>query len=71
MKSLFNKYEAYNKEGCKVCIEIEKLLKPVFDKWADKGYKVTDIESISITTIGSIGAIKRMKKKLTDMGRLI
>ena len=64
MKSLFNKYEAYNPAGGQVNDEIQKALDPIFKKWSDKGYKVNDIESIAFDNVSITSAIIRMKKSM-------
>lgn len=62
MKSLFNKYEAYTFIGRRASDEIQKALDPIFKKWAGKGYKVNDIESIAIDNIITIGVMIRIEK---------
>ena len=67
MKSLFNRYEAYNKVGGEVNDEIQRALDPIFKKWSDEGYKVNDIESIAIDNINVIGAIIRLEKSMATI----
>lgn len=64
MKSLFNKYEAYNTCGSKVSDEIQEALDPIFKKWSDKGYKVNDVESIAMDNISISSALIRMKRSM-------
>lgn len=64
MKSLFNKYEAYNTDGRKVNDEIQEALDPIFKKFAKKGYKINDIVSIAIDNAAVIGAITRLEKSM-------
>jgi len=64
MKSLFNKYEAYNTYGNKVSNEMQKALEPIFEKWSDKGYKINDIQTIANDNIFSVGAIIRIKRRV-------
>jgi len=65
MKSLFNKYEAYNTHGNKVSNEMQQALEPIIEKWANKGYKITDIESIAVGNVITIGCILRLKKSVS------
>lgn len=60
MKSLFNRYEAYNKHGNVVSTEMQEALEPVFEKWVKKGYKTNDIELIAISNASVISAITRL-----------
>ena len=64
MKSLFNKYEAYNEVGRKVSDEMQKALELIIAKWAFKGYSITDIESIAISNVITIGCILRLEKSM-------
>jgi len=63
-KPLFNKYEAYTKEGGKVSDEIREALDPIIKKWADKGYRVKDIESIALDNISMSGCVERMTRSM-------
>jgi hypothetical protein len=47
MKPMFNIYEACNTEGKECADEFTKLIRPFLEKWAKKGFKVKDIESIT------------------------
>ena len=62
MKSLFNRYEAYNTNGRKVSDEIQVALDPIFEKWAKEGYKANDIESIAMDNVTMIGCLIRMER---------
>ena len=62
MKSLFNRYEAYNEVGRLVSNELQAAIDPVIKKWAKKGYKVNDIESIASDNVFVCAAIIRMEK---------
>ena len=64
MKSLFNKYEAYNEVGRIVNDEIQKALEPIIAKWAFKGYSIIDIESVAISSIITIDCILRLEKSM-------
>ena len=64
MRPLFNKYEAYNKAGMLVSDELQAAIDPVMEKWAKKGYKVNDIESIAFSNVSISGAIIRMEKSM-------
>ena len=64
MRSLFNKYEAYNTHGNKVSSEIQKALEPIIEKWVNKGYRITDIESIAISNASVISCILRLEKSM-------
>ena len=64
MKSLFNRYEAYNEVGRLVSNELQAAIDPVMEKWAKKGYKVNDIESIAFSNVSISGAIIRMEKSM-------
>ena len=64
MKSLFNKYEAYNTHGNEVSNEMQQALEPIIEKWANRGYKITDIESIAVGNVITIGCILRLKKSI-------
>lgn len=64
MKSLFNRYEAYNTNGRKLSDEIQEALDPIFKKWSDEGYKMSDIEVIAFDNISIISAITRLKKSV-------
>jgi len=72
MKSLFNKYEAYNEIGGQVSDEARSVLDPIFKKWASEGYRVKDIESIITDNVITLSAIIRscraikMRKKELD-----
>lgn len=71
MKTLFNKYESYNKVGGLVSIEIQEAVSPIMRKWAKKGYSVKNIESIIIDNVGMESTLIRaekaiqMRKKIT------
>ena len=62
MKSLFNRYEAYNEVGRLVSNELQAAIDPVMEKWAKKGYKVNDIESIAYDNVSVSAAIIRIEK---------
>lgn len=64
MKSLFNKYESYNTYGGEVSDEIQKALDPIFEKWARKGYKVNDVESIAIDIANVTSAFIRLDRSM-------
>jgi len=64
MKSLFNRYEAYNTNGRKVSDEIQAALDPIFEKWAKEGYKANDIESIAMDNVYVIGCLIRMERSM-------
>lgn len=64
MKSLFNKYEAYNTNGGKVSDEMREALEPIFERWAKEGYKVVDIESIAVDNVTMIGCLIRMERSM-------
>ena len=66
MKSLFDKYEVYNAYGNVVSIEMQKALEPIFEKWAKKGYKVNDIQAIVNDNTFSMGAIIRIKRRISE-----
>lgn len=67
MKSLFNKYEAYNTDGNKISVEIQDVLEPIFEKWVKKGYKTNDIELIAISTTSTISAITRLEISMKEI----
>lgn len=62
MKSLFNKYEAYNTAGREVSDEMQAALDPIFERWAKKGYKANDIESIAMDNVIIVGCLIRMER---------
>ena len=64
MKSLFNKYEAYNKVGGQVSDEMREAIKPIFEKWANKGYKIHDVEMIALDNITMESAILRATRAM-------
>ena len=61
-KSLFNEYEAYTPEGRALTNEIQAALEPIIKKWADMGYLVNNIESISIDTVAMVSNIEIMTR---------
>ncbi len=62
MKNLFNKYEAYTKKGGELSDELIKVLDPIFKEWAEDGYKVKDIESITFDQTAMLCAVIRAKR---------
>jgi hypothetical protein len=60
MKSLFNEYEAINREGRKLGVSIEKAINPIVQEWAFYGYSIRDIEAILIANVTVICAEKRL-----------
>jgi len=62
VKSLFNRYEAYNEVGRLVSNELQAAIDPVMKKWAKEGYKVNDIKSIASDNVFVSAAIIRMEK---------
>lgn len=64
MKSLFNKYEAYNEAGGKFSDEVNKVIDPLIDKWAKKGYCVRDIEAIILDNVEIKSAFVRASRAI-------
>ncbi len=67
MKDLFNAYEAYTKKGGELSDELERILDPIFKKWAKAGYKVKDIEAIMVNQVSMLGAVIRMERGLATV----
>jgi len=64
MKSLFNKYESYNKAGGQLSDEIQKVLDPIMEAWAKKGYKIKDVESIILDNVSIKSTLIRAKRAM-------
>jgi len=64
MRSLFNKYEAYNEAGRLVNDELQAAIDLVMKKWVRKGYKVNDIESIAFYNVLVSAAVIRMERSM-------
>ena len=65
-KSLFNEYEAYTEDGSKVSDEFKEAVKPIFKKWADRGYHIRDIELIAIDITTFTAAYERISRSLKE-----
>jgi len=64
MKPLFNKYESYNEAGGQLSGEVQKALDPIMQAWAEKGYKVKDIESIILDNVSMESTFIRAKRAM-------
>ena len=64
MKSLFNKYEAYTKEGSELSDEAYKLIEPLIEKWAQKNYKIRDIGEIVSDSVQTMVVFSRIEKAI-------
>ena len=64
MKSLYTREEIYNEAGIKVSNEIQEAIEPILRKWADKGYRTSDIENIAIQDITYLTALIRLKVRI-------
>ena len=60
MKTLFNEYEAYTKEGGELSDEVYKITKCLLKKYED--YPTYEIEKIFIDSITVCGACERARR---------
>jgi hypothetical protein len=64
MKPMFNKYESYNKAGGEFSDKIRSTLEPIMEEWAEKGFRVKDIESIILDNVSLISTFIRSTKAI-------
>jgi hypothetical protein len=63
-KTMFNEYEAYNKDGCDFSDRIYDLLNPAIKEKIDEGFSAIDIEQI---IYGNVSIICTTQKALRSM----
>lgn len=66
MKRLFNEREMYNPDGVKLYEEIYKAILPIFKKYIDKNYSMSDIELIAIREVTDTMCFERLKKSFGE-----
>ena len=64
MKTLFNKYEAYNNKGGEFQDELQKVIDPIMEKWVRKGYSTLNMENIAMSVVSMSLCVERMKRGL-------
>ena len=51
MKRLFDEEDDWNEDAWKLCEQVENLIKPLFEEWANNGFSLIDAASIAWHTI--------------------
>lgn len=61
MKSIYGKQESYTKEASELDREIDKALRPIFDKWIADDYPVREIAHVAYGAVISIECYRVVK----------
>lgn len=64
-KTLYNKYDAYNEKGGELGDETYRLAQELIDEWSEKGYRVSEIELIFLSSVSMAAAFIRARNALT------